>query len=470
MKKKSPINHINAYFPFVFGEKLDPRNIFTVGEQVLSEHVFGFNARTDVRNGFDGVLSEVTFSSESPTVTVKLKQSVKHPDGSLFPFQSFCNGIDTSLKGTRHAPYAAILDSIDCKPDDNSLAIHFKQMPSNIRFLFTLPDFCISEPTKMPMDGLNSAMTATGPYYATDITPDGAKLRINKYYPTSLRANNIETVDLKKYAAGGTSEFIANLNPDLHHAAYFFGYSLNPTDLDKIKAKGYKLEMFPTEWVVYLITNPNLDQKIKDTVRSIVDTYRTANLKSDSLGDPAYSIAPTDRSFALKAEDYSELFSLKTESEDVITQSLTIATLAVWVEIPFFKKMLEYLKKRVPGLKVEVLPSKDIMELFSNKYDFVLSPLGISQSDPLTHLSFLESTLNGFNKIISKDQIAKIAVLSDSNAFDTAVKNIERAIVKSGLIIPIAHFPGVVAYRSDFIKNDNFTFGWGIQTWAFQVD
>lgn len=465
--KTQKIDKIVAYFPFVFGDQLDPRNIFTVGEQVLSEHVFGYNAKTSLRGGFEGILSDFDFTSEAQ-LKLKMKYLVRHPDGTPISFKSYCDGIKESLGGTRHAPYATILNNIDCQDNNNTLVASFKKMPVNLRFLFTLPDFCVAESSKLPMNSINSFSTATGPYYAKEMTIEGAVLKINPNYPNSLRANNVENVELKKYSAGETIQFINQMNPKTHDAAYFFGYSLNPENITDLRNRGYKVEQYPMEWIVYLIVGQKLDLKTKQSIRNIIDVYRKDKLTSESLGTPAYSVAPADRSFALNETEYLKLFP--PSKIETIHSHLKLATLETWVEIPFFKKIIEHLKIQIPNLEIVKLPPKEISKLFNGEYDIVLSPLGISHADPLSHISFLESTLSGFDKVVSKELISEIAVKSNSSDFDTAIKSIEAKIVESGLILPIAHFPGVVAYRNDFIRNDDLSFGWGIQTWAFQVD
>jgi hypothetical protein len=40
---------IRAFFPFSFREKVDPRNIFSVGEQVMAEHLFSFHAKSSTQ-------------------------------------------------------------------------------------------------------------------------------------------------------------------------------------------------------------------------------------------------------------------------------------------------------------------------------------------------------------------------------------------------------------------------------------
>ncbi|RYE00903.1 MAG: hypothetical protein EOP50_02930 [Sphingobacteriales bacterium] len=74
-------------------------------------------------------------------------------------------------------------------------------------------------------------------------------------------------------------------------------------------------------------------------------------------------------------------------------------TLSTWVAIPFNAKLLTYLKSYFPGMQVDVVPPSEGMKLFGPEVDVALSLLGISHSDPLTHLSFLESALDGFSEV-----------------------------------------------------------------------
>lgn len=56
MDKHRDIKVIRTYFPFIFSEKIDPRAIHSVGEQVQAEHLFAFHSRTDLKSGFRAIL------------------------------------------------------------------------------------------------------------------------------------------------------------------------------------------------------------------------------------------------------------------------------------------------------------------------------------------------------------------------------------------------------------------------------
>jgi len=78
----------------------------------------------------------------------------------------------------------------DIKCDGKSIEIRFSTIPANIRYLLTLPDFSMDDADRPPLAN-DSLRPSTGPYYLTHLTSTSAELRINPFYPASLRANTI---------------------------------------------------------------------------------------------------------------------------------------------------------------------------------------------------------------------------------------------------------------------------------------
>jgi len=462
-----PLDKISLYYPFSFRENLNPLNVFSVGDQVLSEHLFGFHARTSIKSGFESLLSDVTIESTAGILTVKPKYQINSADGSLLSFESICNSIKTSMAGTRHAPYGSILNNVVCDKEKPEIKISFKKIPVNLRFLLTLPDFCLVDPEFVPMTKESALKASTGPYYLKSIADGMANLSINLHYPSDLRANSIPDLELINYKAGNSLAFIESMSPKVQHGAYFFGFSINQFAIENLKSKGYTVELFPTEWFVYLVAREGLSSEVRSNLLKILENFKQSKSMQESLGSPAHSIAPSDRQFSLKKDN------------DVATQSgqisiskypIKITTLKSWIDNPFFKVTIEEIKKYFPNLEIELLDPSDSKRLFSYDTMLTLAPLGISPTDPLTHFSFLESALSGFDKIISKDEIARASIIDDESEFNKTIQNLERKVVQSKLLMPIAHFPGVIAYRKDFKIDQNIAFGWGLQAWAFQVD
>jgi hypothetical protein len=464
---KPNLTKIKAYLPFTFSEEIDPRAIFGVGDQVAAEHLIAFHGRRNLKTGFGDLMSAVSIDSARNTVGLNLKRPIVKSDGAELKFQEICETVSKSLEGTTHAPYAKILRGLKCFESSKQIELNFSKIPLNLLFLFTLPDFGIFDSSAMPIKN-NAPSAATGPYYLETLEAERVKLRLNPYYPKELLANRVERAELINYSPSYTKEFISKMDPDVHHIAYFFGHSIDESDITEIKRKGYETELYPTEWFVYLIARPNVPAPLREAIISAIDSFRESGLNSSTLGVPAYSIAPADREFALNKQEYLNTRGAAESSK--FSTNFKIATLTSWAAMPFNKKVLQYLEAAFPNIEIELVPPKDALRLFSGDFDISLALLGISHSDPISHLSFLESTLAGFNSLVSKEEIAELSMATDAEKFNKAVKEIEIKINRSGLIVPIAHFPGVVAHRKDFRRDDNLSYGWGIQTWSFHVD
>jgi hypothetical protein len=473
LAKRGSVNNpeaLSLYFPFVFSEAVDPRNIFTVGDQVLSEHLFGFNARLATKAGFGDFVSEVRFSPASSEVTVKPKYNLRRGDGSDLHFNQFCEGLESSLRGTQHAPYGKILEGLRCDEVTREVVIKFSTIPVNLRFLFTVPDFSVFDPNDLPISARNGTRT-TGPYTLESLNQDHASLKRNPFYPPELVSNRIDKVDIYRYTANDTTELIELMSPATHHAVYFFGYSVTNEDLGKLKAKGYTVSVSPTEWFVYLSLKQTVSAAVRAALATAVERFKVSSEFHSSLGVAATSIAPSDREYALSADDLRKIHTAHfARSSSQGLPAIKIATLETWAGIPFFAKAISFLKNEIPNIEVELLPPGQIGKLFSADIPIALCPLGISPTDPLTHFSFLTNTLAGFKNVVSAEEISAAATLSDMTEFNRRMKDFERRTVESGFLLPIAHFPGVVAMRSDFKINDSQSFGWGIQAWSMHRD
>ena len=467
--KSRKIESIRAYFPFTFKEKLDPRFIFSVGDQVLAEHLFAFHSRMSIKAGFAGALSDFQFDDHSGAVVITQKDVVRRSNGKEISYNTLCDGLKSSLQGTRHAPYASILKGIECDEAKRQIRVNFSAIPVNLRFLFTVPDFSIFDPTELPMTRSN-AETATGPYFMDSVSPGEIVLKINPYYPKHQRANDLETAHLINYKPAETREFINKMDTSTEHMAYFYGHALEASDLARLREKNYVVETFPTEWFTYVLIKKEVAENLRQALIKVVDEFRQGDyLTKNSLGIPAYSMSPGDRQFALTRAEYEEARKKSPLAFDHNTK-FKVTTLVNWAKVPFYANLISFLKLRFPNMELELLEPKDSTKLFAKGVDISLSLLGISPSDPLTHLSFLESTLYGFDEIVSKEDISKLAIVADVSVFNKMVKEIELKINRAGLLVPIAHFPGVVAHRNDLIRDDSIANGWGIQTWSFRVD
>ncbi len=457
------LNNINAYFPFVFSEKLDPRKIFTVGDQVLTEHLFAFHAKQSIKSGFTSCSSDIHFDSSNNSVEIRPKRDLRQANSKTVSFLNVCDSIKDSFDKSQHAPYKDILKNISCDENKNLIQVEFTRMPVNLRTLLTLPDFAIFNGQDLPIVTTNGD-TATGPYMLKERTPNKITLQRNPWFPKSLAANSVENAEIFRYNANDTQELIRSMNPNSHHTAYFFGYSISKPDLQSLQEKGYETMISPNEWFTYIKIRPDADQDLTLELESSIERFKTGLQFGTYLGVKAYSVSPSDREYSLPPGKVD--ITLMPSSG----RQFKISTLSTWSKIPFFEKILTHLQNEFPQMKIELLPPEKIGDLFSGVTEIALCPLGISPTDPLGHFGFLNENVFGISALITKKEIANAATISDPSLFNSEIKEFESRVRNRHLIIPIAHFPGVVAYRKDFSIDDNLSFGWGIQLWSLRIN
>ena len=74
-----------------------------------------------------------------------------------------------------------------------------------------------------------------------------------------------------------------------------------------------------------------------------------------------------------------------------------------------------------------------------------------------------------FKAQLKLNELAQIAQIGDEREFVSRVQSIERRIRDEVWMVPIAHFPGVVAEAPNFERDEDLAGSWGIQTWAYRV-
>jgi len=215
------------HVPFVFSPQLDPRAISTVGDQMVSEHVFAFHARESQTQGFGFVFSDVQINNESSEVVLKLRHTVKSSDGTSWSSERICASIRASLEGTAHAPIGDLVRDVRCETE-RTIRVQFSKLPVNIRYLFTLSDFSIFDPAQLPLSK-SYLPPGNGPYRIKDYDTHQVSLEANPYYPPSLRANSEKLVVIKSYPAAEArailkSAIASSKDPFL---GYFYGYALS---------------------------------------------------------------------------------------------------------------------------------------------------------------------------------------------------------------------------------------------------
>lgn len=463
--KNPPPSTIEAYFPFKFTGSVDPRAIYTVSDQIVGEHVFAFHARQSINGGFQPVVSRLDFFPERGRIDIAPLHAIATSDGIPFPLRNICQGVAKSLSGTQHAPYAALVQGVDCLEREGKISIRLSAIPANMRFLFTLPDFSLYNPATVPLTPANLAPT-TGPYSIVSMTHEVVELKRNPHYPAALVANTVPAVRLHSYPAVGTGALIDALRPDSHHMIYLYGYAVSATDLEKIKAKDYVVEAYPEEWLVYVGFGKKVPIAEREAIAAVVDDGRERWLSDAAFGSSAYSISPSDRSFALSKQEYSAAAGKRVASVRA-TVNRRLVTHKSWYALPLFRKICDALQARFPGMELRLVDNFN--EIFSGNADVFVSPLGISHSDPLSHLAYLANALPGFDTAVAGGEVAKAAVLSDPGRFDSVIKGFERHVRERRALVPVGHFPGIVAHAPRFVRDENLSYSWGIQTWSYRI-
>ena len=84
-------------------------------------------------------------------------------------------------------------------------------------------------------------------------------------------------------------------------------------------------------------------------------------------------------------------------------------------------------------------------------------------------MAFLANTLPGFDGAVSVEEVAKASVLADPSLFDGVVRGFERRVRERRALVPVGHFPGIVAHAPRFERDESLSFSWGIQTWSYRV-
>jgi hypothetical protein len=459
------ISTITTYHPYGPIFPMDPRAIDSVGDQVLSEHLFGFHSRASTRDGFAPVLSKVEIARSDKTIRITLQYPLHRSDGTEVSSTDVCNSIRESFQGTSHVPYSSLLGSISCT--DRTVSIQLTKIPVNIEFLFTLPDFSIYDKTTLPVTSAGHSPT-TGPYVLVSSNSNEVILGRNRFYPPKLVANQIDRVSLRSYSSSDTEQFVRKLEPTKDHFAYFFGHVLSEASKALLKEKGYRLNLYPSEWLIYLGFQPEVKIEDRKIVASYLDRIRAELLSIAPAGQLAYSIAPSERPWALDERGYKNLVGQSDTERLSLSRPLTLGTLDHWAEIPLFKAVLTKLSHRFPNLRLKIYPRAQGLNFYSS-CDLFLTPIGISPADPLSHLSFLKSFYRIYKDVLTDERLTGLATENDPRAFAENVKQVESEIATKRLMVPLAHFPGIVAESPLFEKDESLTWSWGIQPWTYRL-
>lgn len=466
------LKSLRALVPFVFSECLKPTEIATVGDQMLCEHLFGFHARIS-RFGFESLLSDVLIDEEKKTVCLTAKHDVKRSDGIVYSARDVCDSLACVLGGSNHFSMSSIVKGVELR--DNSVTLIFSEIPRNIRYLLTLPDFCLEDGSAPPLSS-SALRPTTGPYSLNHLESRSATLLLNPHYPAGLRANNVPVVRLDSYPAGGTAGLISSLSDGMAGSsapdfAYFYGFAMRRRDFDLLEQADYTTEIFSREWIVLLSMSDRVPLPVRRVIANVIDAMRARIANEVPFARLSYSIAPQDQPHGTTEEEYGRLRLRFDEAECAALQDvepLTVEYLDEWESVPIFQMVREELALKCAFLRFCPYSRSRMNERF-RMAEILLTPFGQSPRDPLPNLTYFARCRPGFGSVLRPDELAELAGAPNSEEFVRGMKVLNERIHASRLIVPIAHFPGVVAARRQYSRDDSLAFDWGIQTWTYRL-
>lgn len=458
------LSKIDVYYPFSPSEEIDPRQVRSVADQVISEYAFGFYAQESFKKGLIPVLTDVHIDHEQKLITITPKYEIRDSSGHQVSQNDICSALNEFFKGTVHAAVANSLEKIECS--DLSVKIHLNYIPINIDALFSATDLSIYNPKKLPISA-SKLSPSTGPYYIESMSKESAKLRINPYYPKELRANEIDEVNLL-WTNTTDPTFLKELKPEIHNMLYMFGFQLTKRKIEDISSIGYTIEEFPSEWLMYLGFNEGLDLNTRLALGSIVDSLRDESISHLELGQSAYSISPSDRDFGLSRTDYNKV--VKTLPSFKLDRHIKLGVFSEYLHSPLFRFYKEALEREMgDSVSFHIFDRQNIRKIFTPEVDAYLMVLGITPGDPLTHLAFLQETKAQFNQAVSREELEDLFKINELSEFNSKIRGFEEVVLKERLLIPLAHYPGVVAQANFLTRDEDLAWSWGVQAWTYHV-
>ena len=242
-----------------------------------------------------------------------------------------------------------------------------------------------------------------------------------------------------------------------------------PQALSDLKKKGFQIEEYPSEWVLFLEFWSKSQLSDRHIIKNALDKIRPQLKEKFPMGQAAYSLSSQDLSFGMKEEEYLGLKIPK------VTSNQLTRVFNIYLVDTISSSIAAYVANdlhKVFGDKINIVRVKNFTELRNEpkeKIDCVVSLLGIDPGDPLTHLSFLQEDSPLVLGAISLKEIEAVGMITDENKFNDAVKVLEKKLIENIIVVPFAHFPGVVVEAPGFKKMDHLSWGWGAQAWTYQT-
>lgn len=458
--KMERIKKLVVYTPFKFSNNLNPLKIVTIGDQILSEHVFAAHKIRNPNFGQVDVFSKVSVNRSDKTVTFKPRGDIFFSNGTKIGLSEIAKSLKSSFSATSHSELKNELIDIVINEERAEVVVRLKRVPKNIEALLSIPDFYLFDAADMPLQTYQYDKYS-GPYTVEKLTEDHVTLRRNKFYPRDLIANEIDSLEIKTLDFDKPSSFLSKKNDD-PILAYFVGSHVDKDDIKEIESHDLDLSIYPNEWVYMLgFNNDKINLSDRTLIRDFIYLNREEIIKDTPFAQKSYSVSPINKPFGLKENDYTP-----GKLNDLIrlSQKISIGIRKKDVDHKFVKNFVSLIS-RVENLDIVLF--ENVADIYSIP-DIYLGVQGISAGDPVHHLNFFLKYEPLFKSFVTTGELNDIASIQNDSDFISKIKEIELRILENVCLIPIAHFPGIVI-NSKKIKPDPKLIGdWGIRAWTFK--
>jgi hypothetical protein len=457
------ISEIVVVHPFDISEDFKATEIRTVGDQILGEHINAFHVKESQKHGVEALFSNILIDRKRNLIKLTPRFQLMNSLGKAISNHQLAEACKASLTKTTHARYGSLLKSVTS--DSTSINITLSKIPVNYLSLLTLPDFSIFDVESPPVS-VTKEHTTYGPYSLAPGSTDSISLKINKFFPASLRANDVPNVRLKRFKIDSNN--LEGLSPSTDHLIYIPGSRVGKNDLETLRRKGYHIEIFPSEWLIYLEIAPHVDISLRKAILQVVRKNQNRLINGSGIAAPAFGVSPSDRSFGVK--DSAIAAPNKAGAESAIgfeNHPFSVALHPILENVPMVRETYDLLQINFPKMRMEKV--KNSAESFSDRFAVRFRSIGISAADPISHLYFLRNFGDALKPYLSEQELLDAATESDPKEFARKVKAIETRLVEKMAIIPIAHFPGIVASNPRFERDPDLAWGWGVQAWTYRI-
>ncbi|MFK8139413.1 MAG: hypothetical protein AB8E15_13720 [Bdellovibrionales bacterium] len=446
---------IEVFIPFTFLEPLDPSNINTVGNQLLAEHLFASITEVGSLGQQVGSFATTKIDSKNKTLTIFFNQEIKGSSGKPISIEEIKLQIESKIKNSQHLKFEGIFASI--RHIEKSIEIKFKEFPSNILSFLRLPEMLVLDPAYTPINfGTHENLSFTGPFSLTEFNSKKAVLKKNIFFPKELRANLVEKITINVYENEQVSDIIESVVKGRSRAAYLYSIALEDKDFKKLESRKISKIVNTSDWLVLSFMGEKLAKKIKEKIRK-------------TLTDSPVPKVGSKTTSSVIGVDHSTISVKQSMDEGIVHEYLEVAILRDWMSFPYFKKLVEGLKKNF-NVKIIVIEKKNIMSLYSGEYDLSLAILGMSKSDHIAHFNFLKSVNSKVAEVFSDNLINKIATEFDLKKRKEATKLAEQLLLDKFVILPLATFPGINIFSTNMIPDQNLYGSWGVRTWQLEIN